>query len=177
MTQVTVDLADLEKLVFAAGAIKPIESALNARKNDPFVKPYLEFTDAHDRLATAMRNVRRSETIANWDAPLTVWETTALISITEPFMRIEKKTDYDSLLFKGYVTIGQLLTGASWTGESTPELRLNPGEYVVKLTERGRATVRKEKQKSPSSSSMFSSLLALTRRQLKRLSTILVSQT
>ena len=44
MATVTVDLADLEKLVFAAAAIKTIESALQQRRNDPFVREHLDFT-------------------------------------------------------------------------------------------------------------------------------------
>ena len=60
MTSVAVDLADLETLVMTTGALKVIEGALQARKADPFVREHLDFTAAHDRLATAMRNAMRA---------------------------------------------------------------------------------------------------------------------
>ena len=40
MKTVTVDLEDLEKIVFATSVIKTIESTMAARKNDPFVRPH-----------------------------------------------------------------------------------------------------------------------------------------
>ena len=73
MTSVTVDLADLETLVMTTGALKTIEGALQARKADPFVREHLDFTAAHDRLATAMRNAMRAsaDTLVPFDEPLT----------------------------------------------------------------------------------------------------------
>jgi hypothetical protein len=85
MTTVTVDLEDLTTVLFATGVVKTIEGALAARKNDPFVLPHLDFTEAHDRMASEMRNATRAAagTLINWDAALTEGDIALLRKIVD----------------------------------------------------------------------------------------------
>ena len=58
--QVTVDSDDLEKLLYATGAIKQIEHALLNRKSDPFYQSAVNgIASAHERLNKAWNNARR----------------------------------------------------------------------------------------------------------------------
>jgi hypothetical protein len=64
MPSVTVDVADLEALLFATSGIKDLEAALDQRRRNPMVtsiKGKLE--GAHDRLSTAWRRAKRE---ADW---------------------------------------------------------------------------------------------------------------
>ena len=153
MTKVTVDYDDLETIVFATAAIKAIEGALAARKSDPFSRPHLDFTAAHDRLASAMRNAKRSEsndTVIKFSDPLSDDEMDTLklidsICDEHSYMTLEGKDKapgqvmsvYDQLAAKGCVEIGQLLSGIIWAGAAAPELSKKP-TYAVRLTARGR---------------------------------------
>lgn len=160
MTSVTVDLDDLERLVMTTGALKTVEQAMQHRKADPFVRSHLEFTQAHNRLATAMRNAQRSQskgnTVVDFDAPLSDDEVSALKGlVTEvpqnwfhPIRAPEKAGDYftgelsvwDRLNAKGMCVIGQVCEGAVFPGEPGPMLRPYPG-FAVKITERGRSKI------------------------------------
>src|SRR5208282_323832 len=121
---VTVDLADLETLVFATAAIKAIEGALAGRKNDPFVKKHLDYTAANDRLATAMRNATRPEAYPEWDEALTSEEYLALRRVEKADQGVlaigfRSKRDYfDGLSSKGCVIIGTAIDGYVWAGEN-----------------------------------------------------------
>lgn len=160
MTAVTVDLQDLEKIVFASSAIKIIESTLAGRKNDPFVRPHLDFTEAHERLATAMRNATRAAagTLVNFDEPLTKTEARALRYILEavderkaglPWFVIsaadkaaegEDMSIYDRLSAKGCIQIGMFITGVVWTGAPAPDIKADPDRgYAARITARGRS--------------------------------------
>ena len=147
MTSVTIDLEDLETLVMTTGALKTIEGAMAQRRGDPFVRQHLDFTSAHDRLASVMRNARRVEagTLVAWDGALTLGEDAALREVehTEAGIKfVQRKGDYDSLAAKGCVVIGQSCTGVVWSGEKEADLR--PGlEYAVKITDRGREKLAK----------------------------------
>lgn len=161
MTAVTVELEDLETIVFAAGAIKTIESTLNARKNDPFVRPHLDFTEAHDRLTTAMRNATRAAagTAVNFDAPLTKTEARTLRSMVDalsargdgiklPWYRIsgpdkaapgQLMGEYDVLAAKGCIRIGQFVTGIVFAGEAHPNIKADAERgFGAEVTARGR---------------------------------------
>lgn len=151
MPSVTVDLEDLEALVFAAGVIKQIEAALSARKSDPFVVPYLKLTEAHDRCAEAVRFARRSENqdvATKWDDPLTKAEAAFLKGLqpgywVTPEQRVappgeEGHPEIDTLMCKGHVVIGHFVTGISWSGKP-PELMIDPKGFPVKITPRGLA--------------------------------------
>lgn len=156
MTAVTVELEDLEKIVFATAAIKTIESTLNARKNDPFVRPHLDFTEAHDRLATAMRNATRAAagTAVSFDVPLTRTEARTLRSMVDalsargdgiqlPWYRISgpDKADgeFESLAAKGCIRIGQFVTGIVWSGAPAADIKADPERgYGAEITARGR---------------------------------------
>ena len=149
MPSVTVDLEDLETIVFTTGALKTIEGALQQRKNDPFVKPHLEFTAAHDRLASAMRNARRSEagTLVPWDGELSTDELDFLRDVDAgdvDRILLETKISFDSLAAKGCIDFGQPLTGVLWAGEKTPTWMIDAlGDYCVRITVRGRAKLAK----------------------------------
>ena len=151
MPSVTVDLADLETLVMTTGALKVIEGAIVQRKQDPFVRGHLEFTAAHDRLASAMRNARRAEagTLVPWDVELDEKELRLVRELAnEPCGYIAcdatTKVDYDSLAAKGCVSIGQNVQGTLWAGESKPELRHNVSvPFMVRITDRGREKLAK----------------------------------
>lgn len=164
MPTVSVDLDDLESLIFATAAIKAIEQALVSTRRDPFVAPHLARTDAHNRLAEAARHARRSlsggSTAVPWDEPLTDEEADALKTVfdaeetskrngTPPYSVIsgdwkaprangEKIGIFDRLAAKGAVSIGQLAAGVVWPGAAQAELIPRP-EYGIKLTARGRA--------------------------------------
>jgi hypothetical protein len=160
MTNVTVDLADLERLVMTTGAIKAIEQAMHQRRNDPFVREHLNFTEAHDRLATAMRNAQRSKssnnTLVEFDGPLEDDEVKALLRLMAAdrqrwfhqistkeklgsYLKDNKLSVFDRLSAKGMCIIGQLCEGAVFTGEG-PQIRPTLG-FAVKVTDRGRAKV------------------------------------
>lgn len=161
MTAVTVELEDLETIVFATSVIKTIEGILNARKNDPFVRPHLDFTEAHDRLATAMRNATRAAagTAVNFDAPLTKTEARTLRSMVDalsdrgdgiklPWYRIsgpdkaapgQLMGEYDVLAAKGCIRIGQFVTGIVWPGAPAADIKADPERgFGAEITARGR---------------------------------------
>ena len=147
MTSVTIDLEDLETLVMTTGALKTIEGAMAQRRGDPFVRQHLDFTSAHDRLASVMRNARRVEagTLVAWDGDLTTTEILLLGEVEDSeagIAFVQRKGGYDSLAAKGCVVIGQCCTGIVWAGEKETDLR--PGlEYAVKITDRGREKLAK----------------------------------
>jgi hypothetical protein len=149
MSTVTVDVDDLEKLVFATGVIKTIEGALAAFKNDLFVAPYLPITDAHNRLATEVRNSKRvaAGTAIGWDDPLTLEEASLLDQIKlvceekdyatfTPEARLKNKA-VDSLMCKGCAVLGQPLKGIKWADSERPQLIASSEFFAVKITPRG----------------------------------------
>ena len=155
MPSVSVDLDDLEKLVLTSGVMKTIEGLLVARKNDPFVRPHLEFSEAHDRLATAMRNARRVDagTLVPWDGELDAEEVSLLrdadkgglwLTVSErmPSRPSEDMSVADRLMCKGCVIIGHFVTGVSFAG-STPELTVDPKGFPIRITDRGREKLAK----------------------------------
>ena len=144
MTSVTIDLEDLETLVMTTGALKMIEGALAQRKTDPFVRQHLDFTAAHDRCASVMRNARRAEagTLVPWDGALDEVEEQLLRDLDHTEMGERgiglHKVDYDSLAAKGCVVIGQQVGGVKWADDNQPHLRIIPSLFHVKITQRGR---------------------------------------
>lgn len=155
MPSVTVDLEDLETLVMTSGALKTIEGALATRKADPFIRQYLDFTSAHDRLASVMRNARRAEagTLVPWDGELDEVETRLLRLVEEG--EIEHVTarakreekEVDSLAAKGCIVIGNFVKGVLWAGDTAPDIELDPNGYPVKITQRGREKLVKIDEK------------------------------
>jgi hypothetical protein len=150
MPSVTIDLADLETIVMTTGALKTIEGALAQRKQDPFVRQHLDFTAAHDRLASAMRNARRAEagTLVAWDGELDEDEVNALRHI-DSGKRVqisghEKQNyhEYDGLSAKGCIVMGQPVVGVIWAGEERPALTPCQG-FALKITDRGREKLAK----------------------------------
>ena len=156
MPSVTVDLDDLETLVMTTGALKTIEGALNARKNDPFVQQHLEFSGAHDRLASAMRGARRagSGTLVDWDEALNAVEIDLLRKIDKDGGRFLERSEKapqsgeamsvaDRLAAKGCVIIGQYVKGILWSDEKAPRITVDPIGFPVKMTQRGREKLAK----------------------------------
>ena len=150
MPTVTVDLEDLEKLVFTAGAMKQVEGALKQRREDPFVRDHLEFTDAHNRLAAAVRNGQRgnADTLVAGDGDLSQDEIKLLrkvkIGDVDVLTRNEKAgksgedmSIADRLAAKGCVVMGQLVTGILWAGETKPVLVQDTSGFPIKITSRG----------------------------------------
>jgi hypothetical protein len=116
MTDVTVQLADLERIIFAASVIKPIENALAAFKNDPFVKPHLAFGEAAKRLEEAMRRAQRSaasargDTLVDYNAPPDETEMELLRSLfekTDGGMTFGLRRDRRSVHLLGWVSSEQ----------------------------------------------------------------------
>ena len=151
MPSVTVDLADLETLVITTGTMKTIESALQARRSDPFVRQHLEFTEAHDRLASAMRNAMRAsaDTVVKFDEPLDGDEIQILRqidagkgSLTTKEKAPEKDAAMsvaDRLAAKGCVVMGNFVTGILWAGaKAVSDIRADDKGFAVKITDRGR---------------------------------------
>lgn len=157
--RVEVNVADLEAIIQAAGIIKTIEGALASRRTDPFVKPYLDFTDAHNRLTAAWRDAQRAEadTLVKYDAPLTREEVNALqyvaagapqgapggatyftISPEDKGEPGREMSVYDQLSAKGLIRIGQWCVGVVWPGASqVSDVKPDPKGYAAQLTERG----------------------------------------
>ena len=143
--KVEVELADLETIVFATAAIKTIEEVLNRRKTDPFVKPHLNYTHAHNSLTAAMNGAKRgkSEYRTDWNGELNDEEFKLLkqldtIPVDEipPGYRLSIPS-YDTLLAKGCIRMGQCVVGAVWAGEQAPDIK--PVEmFAVQITQRGK---------------------------------------
>jgi len=156
--KVEVDIKDLETLVFATAAIKKIETALSTRKHDPFVKPYLEFNEAHNNLTTALTHAKRSQNSANyatpWDGELSIKEIKYLQDVacytTYKTVSGEERNPasqgyndvVDSLMAKGCIKMGQLVSGIVWSGEDQPFLEKMPS-FGVAITPRGREKLAK----------------------------------
>lgn len=156
MPTVAVDIEDLERLVFATSVLKTIEGALASYKEDPFVKPHLDFTSAHNRLASVVRNFHRSarqDTLIKFDAPLepdeiamlreldsteqdTPWR---LLSVKDKLpKRGEEMSVFDRLAAKGCIVMGNFMKGVRWADDPKPQLQADPSGFAIKLTDRGR---------------------------------------
>ena len=148
--KVEVEIEDLETIIFATAIIKSIESALQQRKQDPFIKPHLDYTAASEALTQAMNSARRSvaDTKIEWDGALTKDEQALLkefvasntFEVTAEF-RLKTK-EVDQLAAKGCIRIGQLVSGAVWPGEDRPDLRPVQG-YALAITSRGKDKLAK----------------------------------
>ena len=151
MPSVTVDLADLETLVITTDAMKIVEGALQARKANPFVRQHLEFTEAHDRLASAMRNAMRAsaDTLVPFDEALDDNEIKLLRQINDnkgsltPEEKAPEKdaamSVADRLAAKGCVVMGNFVTGIVWAGaKAVSDIRPDNKGFAVKITDRGR---------------------------------------
>ena len=79
--KVEVEIEDLETIIFATSVIKTIESALQQRKQDPFVHPHLDYSKASEALTAAMNSARRAvaDTKVEWDGALTDKEKELLV--------------------------------------------------------------------------------------------------
>lgn len=150
--RVEVELEDLETIVFATAALKTIEAALRSRREDPFVKPHLEFGTAHNNLVAAMNGARRSaaaDTATLWDGTLSKKELELLEQfIKSPVLQIDgtfrtEHDEVDSLVSKGCLRMGQLVQGAVWPGESRPDIQAVPG-FALTITQRGKEKLANE---------------------------------
>ena len=145
--KVEVEFEDLETIVFATAAIKQIETALAARKQDPFVRPHLAYTNAHNNLTAAMNSARRAQadTLVAWDGELSNDEIKLLTRLTNydlPTVEVtgdyrRKTSEIDTLSAKGCIRIGQRVEGSVWPGEPSAELRIVPS-FSLQITRRGK---------------------------------------
>lgn len=152
---ITISLKDLETLIFAAGAIKPIEAALDIRKRDPFVPTESIITAALQRLAADARDARRSKEIyaTPYDSALTEDELGWLEAICEN--EDPRKAAFDiifddrfeieainSLAVKGMIIVGTPVHGVVWPGAERAEVwPVDPTRgYYLKPTMRGMRT-------------------------------------
>lgn len=143
--KVEVEIEDLETIIFATAVIKTIEGQLQARKQDPFVQPHLDYTKAHDALTLAMNSARRATagTKVEWDDALDEKELDLLKEFVEvPVFEVspeyrKKIKAVDSLTAKGCIRIGQLVSGAVWPGESKADIRPIEG-FALAITPRGK---------------------------------------
>lgn len=148
--KVSVEIEDLETLIFATSVIKVIEGALQSRKSDPFVKPHLQYTDAVDRLTADMNHARRehADTIVQWNGALTHKEEELLKQfVASPTFQIDgefrlKTKEVDQLAAKGCIRIGQLVSGAVWPGEQRADIRPVAG-FALTITQRGKDKLAK----------------------------------
>lgn len=145
--KVEVEIEDLETIIFATAVIKNIESQLQARKTDPFVRQHLEYTTASNNLTAAMNGARRSadtsNTITQWDGKLNKDEIKFLQKFDQypvfeatPDYRL-KHDEVDTLAAKGCIRIGQRVAGAIWPGETKADLMPVVG-FCVAITQQGR---------------------------------------
>lgn len=123
--KVEVDLEDLETIVFATAVIKNIETQLASRIEDPFVKPHLDYSKAHNNLVTVLNSAKRSQadTKTPWDEKLDKKE----IDLLKEFGKVSVfevagdfrmgQSEVDSLAAKGCLHIGQLVAGAAADAE------------------------------------------------------------
>ena len=154
--KVEVDLGDLETIVFATAAIKSIENALQARKQDPFVKPHLAYAEAHDRLVGAMNGARRAtaDTKTAWDGDLTIQEVRILKKLWDVPLSVigaeyrQKHPEIDKLLAKGCIRMGQCVEGALWAGETRADIRPT-SLFAIAITQRGKEKFEQAIAKNP----------------------------
>lgn len=165
MPEVTVDLDDLTTIVFATAAIKGIEAALSQRKRDPFVTPHLDYTEAHNRLAAAMRNATRAAagTLVEWNGELSPPELKLLQEVAEwedndprekeglyyflhPQLKMPRgaaaMSVVDVLASRGCVQIGVIVDGVIWSGEDSAKIQPSSRGYYVRTTPRGREKLK-----------------------------------
>lgn len=163
MTDITVNLEDLETLIFAAAAVKSIEAAMDTRKRDPFVPKEAPIKAALDRLAVEARSARRSKEtyLTPWDGELDDdekkwldrvckdydpgdWDSRMItISADELYggagnpALAPRQGPVHTLANKGMVAIGTAGYAVIWPGADQPELRPDPFGFYLMPTPRG----------------------------------------
>lgn len=163
MTDITINLEDLETLIFAAAAVKSIEIAIDTRKRDPFVPKEAPIAAALQRLSADARSARRSkETYATpWDGELGDDEKkwlerickdydpnnrelrTLLISADVLYGRDKDPTlaprqgPIHALSNKGMLAIGTAAAAVVWPGADQPEFWPLPNYFYLMPTPRG----------------------------------------
>ena len=172
MTNITVNLEDLETLIFAAGSVKAIEAAMDTRKRDPFVPPQNKITESINRLASEARSARRSkETYATaWDGPLTAEEEKWLDDVCKNYDPADRERrmivvtadelygragtfrhgPIHNLVNKGMVAIGTAAFAVIWSGADQPEFWPDPFRFYVMPTPRGLGKWQELKSAQPS---------------------------
>lgn len=160
MTDITINLEDLETLIFGTAAVKAIEIAMDTRKRDPFVPNNQKITEALNRLSTEARSARRSKEtyITPWDGPLDEGERGCLENFCidyDPNNREDRVTTIlASVLYgkggpalpggpihglanKGMIAIGTAAKAVIWPGADQPEFWPDPSLFYVTPTPRG----------------------------------------
>lgn len=148
MPSVTVDVADLETLLFATSGIKDLEAALDQRRRNPMVistKGKLE--GAHDRLSLAWRRAKRE---ADW--PMKVVTEAEIAELRSMFTDLNGHTHAFAVLYEYpmhfaqdllLVEAGPLWEGyqVEWPSPAEPEFVRGPTggiRYGARLSHYGR---------------------------------------
>lgn len=148
MPSVTVDVADLEALLFATSGIKDLEAALDQRRRNPMVsstKGKLE--GAHDRLSTAWRRAKRET-----DMPKVVVTEAEIAELRAMFVDREgrmraviERAEYPMHFAQDLLLVeaGPLWEGykIEWPSPADPEFIIKQGSgirYGVRLSHYGR---------------------------------------
>lgn len=148
---VQVQAEDLETLLFATGAIKDIENALNQRARDTFyLRVESRITQAHNALATEWRRATR-EPHPEWNQPISdsdvclireLWPAVEDPTLDVRFFPKEVPNDpgfmprIRSLRNKGMIEVGNKQEVIFW-GDRASE-NIGAVKLVVNLTPRGR---------------------------------------
>ncbi len=151
MTTVTVDVADLQTLLFATGCIQTIEGALKNRDRDPLaVSAKGKLSEAHDRLATAWRRASREPPPEPDEADIATLRRmfaasdAAMIAVgTDGLGTVNRFAQVLQLIEAGPAWPGVKI---DWPAPATPEFRqdgMDPRDlrYAARLTARGLAVL------------------------------------
>lgn len=151
---VTVDSDDLEILLFATAAIKGVEYALKAQKNDPLYeqeKPKL--TAAHDRMANLWRGaVRQAAAPDVRDA--TDEEITRMLELAtrhggkRELLSGEDPRSWREMQSCGWVELGAEINNVSW-GASGEITQGRPSTQWIRLKMRGHEAIAKSSASAP----------------------------
>lgn len=152
MPAVTVDVADLETLLFATSGIKDLEAALDQRRRNPMVistKGKLE--GAHDRLSLAWRRAKRE---ADWPQKVVteaeIAELRTMFTGSDGHMRaMVVLDDYPAHFAQDLLLVesGPLWTGyqVEWPSPANPEFIISHQSgricYGARLTHYGRTVL------------------------------------
>jgi hypothetical protein len=147
----TVSADDLETLLFASGAIRSIEEALNAAKRDPWAQSAKgKLTQAYDRLSREWRNAKRARegypganfadptaedllNLAAIEADVRDQGIGAAVALGSPLYRIVQ-----ALHAKGLVELGVYREMVMWGDSGEVGSRDHPMIQRVRLTARGK---------------------------------------
>lgn len=147
MTTVTLDVDDVEALLFSVNALQGVENALAAKQRDPMVASAKgRLSAAHDRIASEWRRAKRPETEAPGENDLFALHS-LFIDTDDQHLTTAMLNHYPRRLAQDLqlVESGPCWEGMKidWPAPSTPEFRMGTTEirYAARLTPRGDAAL------------------------------------